>query len=181
MQDSVESRRPFTRLRGVETSAGPIGALDNEILQAGLQMWNDLRGERRMPAPKDIDPLRIPRLALPHVTLLDVERTPEIRFRWRLIGTHITMVLDRDMTGRYWDEIYEDDILETIEKAPLQAIATGQPVQSLETAFLIDKVFLHSQSISLPLSSDGAQVDRILSFVVFPTKSQSSASKLPAS
>ena len=167
MGSGAENKRPFTRLLGVESDHGPVHTPDNEILQSGLRVWDELRGERRMPAPHDVDPLRIPPLALSHITLVDIEREPEFRFRWRLIGTHITSALGRDMTGRYWDEIYDADVLETIEKAPRRGIATGQPVQSLETAFLIEKLFLRSESISFPLSGNGEDVDRILSFVVF--------------
>ena len=83
-------------------------AVESPMVALALDCWHRLRGSRTMPAPADVDALILPPRLLPHLLLIDLEYSPAFRLRWRLIGTHITRVVDRDMTGRYWDEIYHD-------------------------------------------------------------------------
>lgn len=75
----------------------------SERLRQLVQYWSLKRGGQRMPSRADIDPVDIPRL-LPYLRLVDVLREPEIRFRYRLIGTAIVERMGIDITGRYIDE-----------------------------------------------------------------------------
>jgi len=52
-----------------------------------------------MPSRRDVDPLAIPGYLLAHLELIDVFHHPELRFRWRLIGTHVTTAVGRDQRG----------------------------------------------------------------------------------
>lgn len=153
----------------IEYARDPTLTVQSDALQLGLQAWNALRGDRKMPAPKDVDPLQLPRPILPHISLLEVERNPEIRFRWRLIGTHITKMINRDMTGRYWDEIYDPRTLEMLSDGPLWVIKNRLPLRSMGNAFFVEKNYLRSESLDMPLSSDGEQVDRVLIMSIFAT------------
>jgi hypothetical protein len=143
--------------------------IQSNVLRQGLEVWNGLRGDRKMPAPGDIDPLGFPPSILCHIALLDIVGQSDIRFRWRLLGTHITTVIGRDMTGRYWDEIYPPSILARISVAPRQVMETLQPYLSVGSAIHVDKDYLHRESLHLPLSNDGEQVDRILVVMEFST------------
>ncbi|MDP6690000.1 MAG: PAS domain-containing protein [Alphaproteobacteria bacterium] len=64
----------------------------DDALQQALDYWQRLRGERNMPARKDLNPADIPRL-LPKLMLADVSdpeadsKDPHIRFR--LVGTEV--------------------------------------------------------------------------------------------
>lgn len=65
--------------------------------------WDEKRGDRAMPSPVDIDLLDLP-IQLPNIFLVDVEQNPR-RYRYRVIGTNLTEILNEDLTGRYVDEM----------------------------------------------------------------------------
>ncbi|SLN45561.1 PAS domain-containing protein [Oceanibacterium hippocampi] len=100
---AYETERPTDTVAAnlIRSGLDPDLQIANPILALGLDAWRSLCGARPMPAPKDIDPLMLPRAILPHVLLLDIEQGPPARFRWRLIGTHITQTLGRDCSGCY--------------------------------------------------------------------------------
>jgi hypothetical protein len=80
-----------------------------EIPKLGAEVWNSLRADGSLPTRGDIDPTKLPGSVLPHILLIDIEEGDASRFRWRLIGTHITNVLGRDSTGRYLDEVLQSE------------------------------------------------------------------------
>lgn len=157
----------FEPLYRIKFDYDPKLAIQSPILQLGLSAWNKLRGARGMPAPEDIDPLRLPRQILPHVSLLEIERNPELRFRWRLLGTHITTWLNRDMTGRYWDDIYDARTLAKLARGPRWVIEHMAPLRCMGSNFRVDDTYLRSESLDMPLSSDGKVVDRLFIVTVF--------------
>jgi hypothetical protein len=145
----------------------PALQIEHPILELGLATYNALRGTRRLPTPEDVDPLRLPRKLLAYVSLLDIEYEPEMRPRWRLLGTHITEVPGRDMSGRYWDEIYDDAVANALMRGPRWTIAHQRPVRVIGTAEYAGKSFIGSECLDLPLSSTGERVDRILGITVY--------------
>ncbi len=74
----------------------------DRVLMAALEYWQSSRSGAATPRCDAIDPLRIPRLVLPHVILVDVLGG---RFRYRLVGTRMVEQWGEDFTGRYLDEI----------------------------------------------------------------------------
>lgn len=132
------------------------------ILRSGHACWDIARGSRPMPARRDIDPVLLPTALLPHILLIEVHRVPAIRFRWRLIGTYITDVVGRDMTGAWWDEIYLPDVIEALQTGPMEVLRTGRPVRTIGRAPLDERAFLVSENMDAPLSSDGSTIDMIM-------------------
>ncbi len=61
-----------------------------------------------LPSRADIDPIDMPRGVLPNIWLIDVLRMPALRYRYRLIGTHVAKARDCDRTGHYVDEEFPD-------------------------------------------------------------------------
>lgn len=145
----------------------PALRVESPVAALALAEWDRLRGARSMPAPADIDPLDMPRHLLPHLLLLDIEHRPALRFRWRLIGTHITKLVQRDRTGRYWDEIYDDQTREMLATGPLWVIEHRRPVRLLGSAYYAGKHHVRSESVDMPLSTDGETVDRLLTVTVY--------------
>lgn len=82
---------------------------DHAIPRMGAQVWTNLGDAGKLPRRQDFDPVSLPRSLLPHMLLIDVVYKPYRRFRWRLLGTHITSVLGRDSTGRYVDEVLPEN------------------------------------------------------------------------
>ena len=136
-------------------------------LQQGLDHWRALRGSRTMPAVKDLDALQIPRGILHHISLVDIEYEPELRFRWRLIGTAVTTVLQRDMTGRYWDEIYTEDVYNLFAAPTNNVLRTCGPMRFTARAHVAGKEFYDAEHIYMPLSDDDDRVDRIFAVSAF--------------
>lgn len=87
----------------VQGDLDPGLAFQSERLVKIVDYWQDATGARSMPSRRDIDPLAMPKHLLPHLELIDVIAAPERRFRWRLIGTHVTAAVGQDCTGRFFD------------------------------------------------------------------------------
>lgn len=143
----------------------PEGA--SPLIAKALSYWRGKRGDRAVPARRDIDPIEIPGL-LPHVMLVDVEGDPP-RLRYRLIGTAIVAFRDgivpRDATGHYVDETTHQYGTQLVVAQFLECVATREPVfRSGE--FAPDATHTGTwQRLALPLSGDGSRIDMLL--VVF--------------
>ncbi|ANK79640.1 MAG: hypothetical protein TEF_01650 [Rhizobiales bacterium NRL2] len=142
----------------------PELAVVSPVLAEALRLWEALRGPRQMPARRDFDPAETPRALLPHILLIDVDagEGAESRFRWRLIGTHVTTMLGRDMTGRWFDEIYDAGTLTSITTGPRWVLANRRPVRTVGQAPVDERSYLRSENLHMPLSDDGRRVDKIL-------------------
>lgn len=119
-----------------------------------------------MPRRSSIDPVDIPRL-LPYLMLTDVIEAG--RFRYRLVGTAIEDIAGAGMTGRFVEDVighvpYRDYLIDLYA----EVIRRRCPVFS-ESDFIAldDEPVRATQRIMLPLSSDGAKVDVVLSGQVF--------------
>jgi len=135
-----------------------------------LQYWLDKRGRRLMPTRQDIDPLDI----IPHLTRLhfiDIEYDP-FRLRYRMIGTSTTETLGRDMTGRYFDEIYPPQILADALTAYTWMVENKRPLRQFGNAIYADKSMYDFEILNLPLSNDGVQVNTVLGELIFALAGQ---------
>lgn len=136
------------------------------IVQDGYSYWRSKTTEDRLPARGDINPVEIPRL-MPHVVIMDVEREPELDFRYRLIGTYVVEHLYADHTGKSFAEIGH-------QKAPSQIWSNCKRVVETGEAFLADtpyvgphQSFRNVEDIILPLATDGTNVDALLVFICY--------------
>jgi hypothetical protein len=105
MSETPERERSLVELRA---------RIRHEIPLLLFDYWNRARGNRRMPARADVDPLSIPRPALANTMLIDVlwgvaEAELDPRLRYRLIGTGVVDtregLIPLDPTGWYLDQI----------------------------------------------------------------------------
>lgn len=142
-------------------------ALAPPYLRAVYDYWDAARGTAAMPPPGAIDPLRLPREALPHLGLIEVEREP-LRFLTRLQGTSVVEALGINHTGRYYDEIPGMDA----QVARLAWCARERrPYLTEGTASFAPKDFQHYRLLALPFGDESHGVRRILfvsAFVVPP-------------
>lgn len=136
---------------------------DGRLLQL-RDYWDSKRGGRLMPRRQDIKPAEIVSL-LPNVLLVDVEKP--LRLRYRLIGTRIAETMGRDSTGKYYDEIYDGELLEDIYFSFRHLIDRRQPLRTFGEAFYEDKNIYSYETMNLPLSDGGDDVDRVLGMIVF--------------
>lgn len=129
-----------------------------------LRYWEDKRGTRPMPARTDIDPLEL----ITHMgslILIEVQHAP-LRLRYRLIGTNITTVMERDATGKYYDELYSDELLPQIYDRFHWILAHKAPLRTHGRAYYPNKNFYEYETLNLPLSDDGETVNMVLGELV---------------
>ncbi len=151
---------PSISLQSVLAPRGSVRVDDPKLVQIARQ-WRDAAGARRMPARRDIDPVRFRRL-LPFVFLVDVEGPP-LRFRYRLIGTGITGFTGRDLTGQAVDERTYGPyaaLAHAFFAIPVEhqvpALAKGRAI------YLPGHDWQRIELLVLPLSNDGETVTMIL-------------------
>lgn len=137
--------------------------MPTENLRWMLNFWNNLRGDRRMPARSDFSPVQMVPM-LPQVSLTDVESDPP-RFRARLVGTGIVTETGVDVTGKYFDELPNSEKL--IERCVW--VTENRQAYFAHTLPLVwaSQEFTSYSALAMPLSSDGENVDMLLGFLDF--------------
>ena len=131
----------------------------SEMLIGVFNYWDAKRAGRRMPSRDDIDPVDIPHY-MPSVILCDVEPAP-LRFRYRLIGTRLTELVHRDVTGHYIDESLYGDNVDVVKGPFLEAYQTRAPV-AVRGRLSWNNVERQAAGLSLPLSGDGETVNMVM-------------------
>jgi hypothetical protein len=139
--------------------------LRSALTRAVVHHWLDLRGDRDMPARADLDPVAMPRRALPFVFLTDVlHGDAALRFRYRLIGTGIVELTGRDITGQELTAEHYGEHIETVLTPFRRVATTGRPFRTVGRTGWRDVAFL-AEAIYLPLGRDG-RVDMVLGCTV---------------
>ena len=88
----------------------PGSSYDNPTLQRFYEYWLDKCRDDRLPARADIDPVDLHDM-LPGIIIIDV--VPEggrRRFRFRLFGTAHVEFNQRDLTGKFIDEVFRPEV-----------------------------------------------------------------------
>lgn len=125
--------------------------------------WRSRVSDRALPSREDINPAEFARL-LPNVSLIDVE---DGRFRVRLAGTRLRDIYDREVTGKYLDELDWGDKAEYWISAYRRVVENRQPAQGIVRSPRTGKDHLVQFWLRLPLSRDGTTVTMILCYDSF--------------
>ncbi len=129
-------------------------------LKSLLQIWREAHRGDDLPRRADLSPARFGR-AMPHVALIDVEGDPP-RYRWRLIGTHVTKRLGRDKTGRWFDEIYDAPTLARLCEVYGESVTQRVAIRYTGSFAFAGKEHLPYEALHLPLVDDGGRVSMLL-------------------
>ena len=125
--------------------------------------WLSIHPNEGLPGRQHFDPLEIFGLSR-NIWLLDVDKAP-LRFRVRRIGAELIECTNRDITGRFLDEFYEN--LEATEAGNHLVYSTEKGVPTYRRGMLISKSTKYYdmlERIILPLATDGENVDMLLNF-----------------
>ncbi|HEV3174702.1 MAG TPA: PAS domain-containing protein [Stellaceae bacterium] len=129
--------------------------------------WQEKRGRSRMPSRADIDPTEIPRL-LPNLLISEhVAQDGIDRWRYRLAGTAVAAAFGCNPTGHYVDELTKGDYRDFIERIH-RTVRDQQRALFCASEYMgARELRMSAKRLLLPLTTDGRQVDQILTLLVF--------------
>lgn len=139
----------------------------NRPFREFYEYWLGKAAGRPLPARADIDPLEIPQL-LADIFLMDVVPGPPRRFRFRLVGTHITE-LEGEMTGKFLDEFVPGSPGTPMARHYDEAVA-GHIYLRHETLYWRERGHVSYDVLLLPLSGDGRAVDMLFGLAIYRAK-----------
>jgi len=124
-------------------------------LQMLFDYWESLRGDRPAPDASEIDPLDIPRAALPYVILVDLERNP-LRARYRLVGTHGVQAAGWDYTGKYVEELdLQSAVMEDVMADFAYALEMKPMYANYDWPLRGNRGLVNVELVQLPLLENG--------------------------
>jgi hypothetical protein len=127
------------------------------------EYWREKCGSRCMPVRSDIDPTTIPPQILRGISIVEVV-PDERRYVYRLIGTGEAEVRGHDPTGKSVIEAYFGPSADNALACYDSVVATRSPLLDATPFMTPDGRYVTEETIFLPLSEDGANVQKILVF-----------------
>jgi len=136
------------------------------LLLALLRYWLEKRGDRPLPARRDIDPVELGAELLPNLMLADLlDRGTHVRFR--LVGTAIVKRLGSDPTGRYLAAELRGGWFDDLAALYRVVYAERAPVFAESELQWGAGRRLRVQNLLLPLTQDGSDPAIALSGLAF--------------
>jgi len=135
----------------------------NPQLQALHHYWLQRCDGPKLPARRAIDPLDLKQL-LPNMLLADVTYDP-LRVRYRLFGTGLVALYNREMTGKHADEITSDSLRTAAVQAYADVIGRRAPAFSA-LAFVVNYYRIKYDRLLLPLAEDGHTVSMVMGAMI---------------
>lgn len=144
-----------------------VDSIDDPLHRQMYAYWQQKCGSRRMPSRADIDPTEIPRL-LPNLLISEhVSEGGIERWRYRLAGTAVAAAFGRDPTGHYIDELTKGAYREFIERIHRVVREEQRALFCASEYTGARDVRMSAKRLLLPLTTDGRQVDQIVTLLVF--------------
>jgi hypothetical protein len=136
-----------------------LSLVKSAALAAALRYWRSKSGASSIPSRSQIDPLEM-RQFLSKVLMIDVESEHE--FTYRLCGTHVAGINGKDLTGQRASEVNlgasSPQFIETYQRA----IHGREPILFTGDLWWQDRQWVGFEQIILPLSTDGATIDKLM-------------------
>lgn len=166
----VAPMRPTSRVSITDDSADeelPLTVAGDYARLTGLyRYWERKRGERKMPARRDLRPEEM-RDLLGYIVLVDVEPGTPVKFRFRLVGAEIASAYGRDMTGLYVDDAQPLSYRNLLLRHYGRALEVARPVLH-RVKFMEWTGKTHELiRLILPLSDDNQTVNMLVMASVF--------------
>ncbi|HUN51378.1 MAG TPA: PAS domain-containing protein, partial [Candidatus Sulfotelmatobacter sp.] len=133
-------------------------------LRRFYEYWLAKRGERRLPARRDIDPLDFP-YVLGNLMLVDVLRDPE-RFRVRLHGTNLVLRAGYDMTGKPLEELPRPEYRNYVLDRCRGLVVARAPLVLVHDRILDDRLSRY-EALWLPFADNGSDVDLLICALIY--------------
>lgn len=133
-----------------------IDRCNGDMVRELYQYWDSKRGDRTMPARRDIDPAELKHL-LPYLLIVDLEAEP-FRVRYRLLGTKVVAESGNDFTGRYLDEMLAGDTEDEWETCYRLVWRDKRPIFGAATVPMLGGDPFDYEFGICPLGADGETV-----------------------
>lgn len=130
----------------------PQELFNHATLGALLLYWEEKRGDRRMPARQDIDPIEMGKRLLPHLMLCEVSEHGNL-IRFRLVGTALVKRLGFDPTGQLLSELPRSDYADFLSSLLRRTYTEAAPVYGESLFRWGAKGRLDARHLLLPLSA----------------------------
>ncbi|WP_395663945.1 PAS domain-containing protein [Aestuariivirga sp.] len=125
-----------------------------------LKAWEAMRGERSAPRREDLD-LKQVRKLMPGLFIAEQD-APSGDFLWRLAGTAVTALMEREVTGRSITEGWDSFESGTIRRFLSGVSGTHRP-GLLRMRFLTDRgQWIVAEMVAMPLMSADGQTTQVL-------------------
>jgi hypothetical protein len=134
----------------------------DDRLKQFIDYLEQKRAGRAFLARRDIDPLEL-KFILGNVILFDVLYDP-LRFRYRLVGSHLVARRGFDMTGKLLEEHPDPVVAKAVRYNLTKIVETRAPALATLDA-PIDNVPGWYESLGVPLSDDGSIINMVVTAV----------------
>ena len=150
--------------------AGNIPETCHPKVRALTEYWLSIHPAEGIPGRQHFEPLDVPAL-LPNIYLVDV--CPATRtFTFRLMGTALVKLFDRDHTGLPFETAYDGGRRSHSYRDMVGMLSSRQPCwRKAPGYFRKDRDHLTLERVVFPLARDGRTVDIILGLILAHTKS----------
>ena len=135
-------------------------AIKHPRLKTLHTFWDLTRGSRRYPARADFA-FKDLRQWLGHIALIEVAQKP-LRFRIRLLGTHLVEYAGRDHTGQWLDECVAPEQVDDALEPFIACVKAGAPVFRISRYVNPRASKSVLERLLLPCSSDQKTIDIVL-------------------
>jgi hypothetical protein len=142
-----------------------IDTIVNPRLRRLYEYWRERRGERRFPARADIEPLDLTFL-MGNLILVEVIQGEPLDFRIRLHGTNLVQRAGYELTGKMLNELPITQFRQLAMDTFRHVATTGKPFRGYRDRVLDDRTHRY-ETVMLPLSNDGEQVDMLLVGLIY--------------
>jgi len=144
-----------------------LASVETEALREIALHWRDVRGARRMPGWKDIDPAAIAR-HLPIVWAWNYDRDTDT-FTGRLAGEDIIAVFGKSIRGVAMKEFFADWQYDLIFERYKRVVTEPAFARGSGPVFIHARRYGTGERIVLPLAADGVHADCVLGATVYRT------------
>jgi hypothetical protein len=100
------------------------------------------------------------------LNLIDTLHRP-LRFRYRVFGSEIARRLGLEMTGRLVDDYPLPEHRALVQRRYAETITARQPTVAYHDRRSLDEQLHHYESLVLPLSTDGTEIDMLMAGFAF--------------
>ena len=137
----------------------PLGELRHPLLHAAHDYWSQKRGNREFPSRKDISTEGM-KTFLANVMLIDVSYDP-LDFVYRVFGSGVGRAQGKDYTGKSVRDLKPAKFSDLIWHQYVEVVNRRKPCLH-GVMYSADAKYEKYHRVTLPLSSDGLVIDKLL-------------------